>query len=175
MERQQRPRVVSSHARAGRLPKTFERSGARLLIVDRDPRDALVSTFFRLKRLGQKLRALECHDARLGAAADACEKLTLETVFDDFNAGGADLALDFDQEAAVPASAVWPPGAAAAAPARDDAAAAADDDAGLEYGDYYDWHADHGKVADALGEEPCGDHAFKRESGRILGDARVRS
>ena len=42
---------------------------------------------------------MECHDGRLGLAATACEGLTLEKVFDDFNddgAGKASLALDFD-------------------------------------------------------------------------------
>ena len=57
VERQDAPRVFSSHAAVADLPASFAASGARLIVVDRDPRDALVSAFFRLKRLGAKFRA----------------------------------------------------------------------------------------------------------------------
>ena len=82
---QAHPRLLSGHCAVGRLPPSFLGSKARLIIIDRDPRDAMVSTFFRLKRLGQKFRALECHDARLKELADACEALTLERCYDDFD------------------------------------------------------------------------------------------
>ena len=177
VERQDAPRVFSSHAAVADLPASFASSGARLIVVDRDPRDALVSAFFRLKRLGAKFRALECHDGRLGLAATACEGLTLEKVFDDFNddgAGKASLALDFDAARARadppeprPLSSTY--GDAVDRSGVDGAAALVNaafsgDDVGDggsarvgsspgDYGDYYSWHAAHSRRAVDLGED----------------------
>merc|ERR1719271_1202040 len=95
----------------------------------------MVSTFFRLKRLGQKFRALECHDARLKELADACEALTLERTYDDFDSQKTSLALGMDDN--------------------DDyqtrKRSATEDVSELDYGDYYAWHAQHASLASQLG------------------------
>ena len=62
----------------------------------------MVSTFFRLKRLGQKFRALECHDARLKELADACEALTLERCYDDFDAQKTSLCMSAAGQSSYP-------------------------------------------------------------------------
>ena len=133
---QARPRVLSGHCAVGRLPPSFLQSKARLIVIDRDPRDAVVSTFFRLKRLGQKFRALECHDARLKELADACEALTLERCYDDFDSQKTSLALGMDDEAHYETR----------------KRSATEDVSELDYGDYYEWHAQYAALSAQLGQ-----------------------
>jgi hypothetical protein len=135
---QARPRLLSSHCAVGRLPATFLASKARLVLIDRDPRDVVVSTFFRLKRLGSKFRALECHDARLKELADACEELTLERTFDDFDSEkrtSLALGMDAGQEDHVSRK-----------------RSSTIDVSELDYGDYYNWHARYATLAAALND-----------------------
>jgi len=56
--------------------------------VLRDPRDALVSTFFRLRELGAELKPFAVADQRIGNCAAACSAQTMDAVYDDFNDDG---------------------------------------------------------------------------------------
>lgn len=162
-ERQEAPRIFSSHAAVPDLPDAFKRGGARLVVIDRDPRDALVSSFFRLKRLGAKFRALECHDGRLGQAATSCEALTLERVFDDFNddgRGSASLTHDFEpigarysEERTSLDAASQLASAFSLSVEKVEVRETPRVAAPGEYGDYYSWHRDHARHAEDLGED----------------------
>lgn len=81
---QAEPRLMTTHARPTNWP-----SVQRAIVVTRDPRDAMVSTFFRVREIADEMRTFENIDGRIGACAQACAAQTLETVYDDFNDDGS--------------------------------------------------------------------------------------
>ena len=84
---QSTPRLFSTHARPENWPAVLD-AGGKVVVITRDPRDALVSTFFRLRELGTELQAYAAVDDRIGNCATACANVTMDSVFDDFHDDG---------------------------------------------------------------------------------------
>ena len=138
---QPEPRLLCTHARPGNWPRVLE-AGGRVVVVVRDPRDALVSTFFRLRELAAELKGYEALDERIGACAKTCAEETMETVFDDFNDDGSKESIlslliddhfdDFQDEEVL------------SSPKLKNA---------RFYGDFYTWHLEMASVAEKYGRE----------------------
>lgn len=78
------PRIMTTHARPSNWPGTDS-----VVVIVRDPRDVLVSTFFRIREIAEEMRAFENVDGRIALCARACAKQSLENVYDDFNDDGS--------------------------------------------------------------------------------------
>lgn len=98
---QRAPRLLTTHSRPSNWPDVK----GKVVIITRDPRDALVSTFFRIKQIGEDLRTYENVDGRIAKCANECASQTLEQIFDDFNDDGSGksvLSLLMDDHEALP-------------------------------------------------------------------------
>lgn len=91
---QEDPRIMTTHVRPAEWPDID-----RVVVVTRDPRDALVSTYFRIKgvvkemqAMIQEMRQLELQsqeDERLLQFTSRCSNQTLDEVYEDFNDDGS--------------------------------------------------------------------------------------
>jgi len=152
---QQDPRIFTTHARPEHWPNIIA-DGGKIIIITRDPRDAMVSTFFRLRELGIELRAFGGLDDRVFKCAKACDTQSLDSVFDDFNDNGdkvncLSLLIDDPQEKNNASShqtnlqqgkngGVEPYDATKSKNRR-------------FYADYYTWHAEIAKLMDIYGSD----------------------
>lgn len=141
---QHAPRLLTTHSRPGNWPDVK----GKVVIITRDPRDALVSTFFRIKQIGEELRTYENVDGRIAKCANECLTQTLEQVFDDFNDDGSgksvmSLLMEDDEALPSPRNPRF-------------------------YGDWFTWHSEVAKAVDGKRSFVIGYEELHHDAARVV-------